>query len=114
MIKLSFGKFSFTTDGNTSKGSIKATIKIFIKNTWHCVATKQFTTKITCHKDDKSDLNKAYKYIQAKLEKDAYSWALDEAFKQLLLVQKDLKMFNDFVEKAKHIVVHDTNYLSEF
>lgn len=114
MIKLSFGKFSFTTDGNTSKGSIKATIKIFTRNEWYCVASKQFTTKITCHKDDKNDLNKAYKYIQAKLEKDAYLWACKEAMKQLLVVQKDLKVFNDFVEKSKHIVVHDTNYLNQF
>jgi len=114
MIKLSFSNFSFTTDGNISKGNVKATIKLFIKNKWHDVGSKKFTTKITCHKNDKNDLNKAYKYIQAKLEKDAYSWACKEAMKQLLIVQKDLKTFNDFIEKSKHIVVHDTNYLGEF
>lgn len=114
MIKLSFGKFSFTTDGNTSKGNIRATIKIFTKNKWYYVTSKEFTTKITCHKDDKNDLNKAYKYIQAKLEKDAYCWAGEEAKKQLIVVQKDLKTFTDFVEKAEHIVEHDTNYLNQF
>ena len=114
MIKLSFSNFSFTSDGNVSKGSIKATIKFFVKNKWHNIATKEFTTKIICHKNDKSDLNKAYKYIQAKLEKDAYLWANNEAMKQLLITQKDLKIFNDFVEKSKHIIVHDTHYLSQF
>ena len=34
--------------------------------------------------------------------------------KQLLITQKDLKIFNDFVEKSKHIIVHDTNYLNQF
>lgn len=114
MIKLSFSNFSFTTDGNISKGSIKATIKFFIKNKCHDVASKKFNTKVTCHKNDKCDLNKAYKYIQAKLEKDAYLWASEEAMKQLLITQKDLKIFNDFVEKSRHIIVHDTHYLSQF
>lgn len=114
MIKLSFSDFSFTSDGNTSRGSIKATIKFFIKTKWHNIGSKKFTTKITCHKNDKCDLNKAYKYIQAKLEKDAYCWACEEAMKQLLITQKDLKIFNDFVEKSKHIIVHDTHYLSQF
>lgn len=114
MIKLSFSNFSFTSNGNISKGSAKATIKFFIKSKCHNVATKEFTTKITCHKNDKCNLNKAYKYIQAKLEKDAYLWANKEAMKQLLITQKDLKIFNDFVEKSKHIIVHDTNYLNQF
>lgn len=114
MIKLAFDNFSFTTDGIVSKGTITGIIKLFIKTKWHVISHRNFTAKITLHKEEKADLNKAYKYIQAKLEKDAYKWAQKEAFKQLLIVQKDLKIFNDFVEKANHIIVHDTAYLNQF
>ena len=111
MIKLTFNNFSFTTDGIISKGNVEATIKIFITNKWFDVASKKFITKITLHKDDKFDLDKAYKYIQAKLERDAYAWAGKEAFKELYNIQKSLRVFEDFTEKASHIVAHDNHYL---
>lgn len=115
MIKLKFSNFKISTNGLTTKGKITATIKFLTnRRTWETVAFKVFNTKITLHPKDKADLNKAYKYIRAKLEKNAYKWALKNAEKQLLVVQKDLKTFVDFVEKARHIVVHDEDYLSKF
>ncbi len=114
MIKLSFSNFSFTSDGNTSKGSVKAAIKLFDGNKWYAIANKEFATKIIRHKDDKSDINKAYKYIQAKLEKEAYNWALNNTTYQISLAKRDLKIFTDFADKAKHIVNHDNEYLSKF
>lgn len=115
MIKLHFSKFKVNTDGIVTSGTIVATIKCFTDRTkWRPIAYKVFNTKITLHSGDKPDLNKAYKYIKAKLEKNAYKWALKNAEKQLLVVQKDLKTFVDFIEKARHIVVHDEDYLSKF
>lgn len=115
MIKLEFSNFKVIIDGLVTKGKITATIKFLTnKRIWETVALRNFNTKITLHPEDKADLNKAYKYIRAKLEKNAYKWALKNAEKQLLIVQKDLKTFVDFVEKARHIVVHDEDYLSKF
>lgn len=115
MIKLEFSNFKVIIDGLITKGKITATIKFLTnRRIWETVAFKNFSTKITLHPEDKADLNKAYKYIRAKLEKNAYKWALKNAEKQLLVVQKDLKAFVDFVEKATHIVDHDTEYLNKF
>lgn len=115
MIKLQFSNFQLKTDELVTKGKITATIKFLTnKRTWETVALRNFNTKITLHPEDKADLNKAYKYIRAKLEKNAYKWALKNAEKQLLIFQKDIKTFVDFVEKARHIVVHDEDYLSKF
>lgn len=111
MIKLSFDKFNFVTDGITSRGTIIATIKYYLNGKYRTIASKKFETKTTLHKDDTPDLNKAYKHIRAKLERDAYAWAGKEAFKELLRTQKTLKVLDDFSRKASHIVVHDNHYL---
>lgn len=111
MIKLVFSRFNFTTDGTTSKGSIIATIKYYVNSKYETVAYKEFKTKVTLKEGDKPDLNKAYKYIITKLERDAYAWAGKEVFKELLKTQKILKVLDDFSKKASHIVVHDNHYL---
>lgn len=114
MIKLTFSNCEITTNGIITKGKITAVVVIFIENHWKVLETKVFTTKITLKSEDKFDLNKAYKYIQAKLERKAYKWALDKVTYQILLAKKDLEVFINFANKAKHIVNHDDEYLSKF
>lgn len=111
MIKLTFSKFTFTTDGTTSKGTIVATIKYYLNGNYKTVASKAFKTKVTLKKGDKPNLNKAYKYIIAKLEKDAYIWANIETFMEITRTQKILNTLDDFSKKAIHVIAHDTEYL---
>ena len=113
-LKLTFVEFTFKSNGTKCEGKVKAIIKCFITKKWRECDSKEFKTRITLKPNDKFDLNKAYKYIQAKLEKDAYKWANKEAEKQLLLTQRYFKMYDDFTKKSTHIIVHDENYLSTF
>lgn len=114
MIKLSFKDFTFETNGIISNAKITAVIKYFLNDKYIEVAHKEFRTKISIKPGDTKDLNKAYKYAEAKLEKDAYLWAVAEANNELLNIQKQFKIFNDFIIKSNHIIVHDVNYLSKF
>lgn len=114
MIKLKFSKFKITTTGIVTTGEIIAILKIFIKNDWKILCHNTFSTKITLKPEDKFDLNKAYKYIQAKLEKEAYNWAFKEVKKQINHTRRDLDIFTNFADKAKHIIDHDTEYLNNF
>ena len=114
MIKLSFDKFNFVTDGIISRGSIIATIKYYLNGKYKTVISKKFETKTTLHKDDTPDLNKAFKYIRAKLERDAYAWAGKEAKKEVFRMNKQYEIFDNFIEKALHIVSHDNKYLKTF
>lgn len=114
MIKLHFNNFQVGTDGITTIAEINAQIKFLNNNKWIVLDEKSFSTKITLKDKDKFDLNKAYKYIRAKLERKAYNWALGKTIYQISLTKKDLEIFTDFANKAKHIVNHDDEYLSKF
>lgn len=113
-IKLTFKQFTFGTDGITSTAKVKAIILYNIFGKWCEVGSKVFETKITLKEHDISDLNKAYKYVKAKLEKDAYTWANKEATNELLFIEQRLNVFNDFVKKSKYIIEHNTEYLKDF
>ena len=114
MIKLQFSNFSFGTNGFVSKGTIQATIKIRVRGKYRTISSKIFNTKITLHKDDTPDLNKAYKYIRAKLERDAYDWAGKEAQKEISNINTHYNELNAFIDKASHIISHDNKYLKTF
>lgn len=114
MIKLKFSNLKVTTNGNITTGEVKVILKVFANNAWRVMYCKSFNTKVTLKPGDKFDLTKAYKYIQAKLEKEAYNWALKEVKRQIRLARRDLDIFADFEAKAKHIVDHDTEYLNKF
>ncbi len=114
MIKLKFSNLEITTNGTITRGKIIATIKLFTKNEWRTIISKKFNTKITLKPEDKFDLNKAYKYIQAKLEKEAYKWALKETKRQIRFARQDFETFTNFGVKAQYIINHDTEYLNKF
>ena len=113
-IKLSFKEFEFKTNGAISKAKIKATIFYNTYNKWHEVAEKQFKAKISIKSYDIGDLNKAYKYLKAKLEKDAYAWANKNTEKELIYLKNRLNVFDDFNKKANYIINHNTEYLKTF
>lgn len=114
MIKLSFSGFNFKTDGIISSARIIATIKWFDGHKWFNVAYKEFKTKVTLKPNEVPDLNKAYKYIKAKLEKDAYIWANSEAKKEFNDTKDKLAIFDSFIDKSNHIISHNTEYLKNF
>lgn len=113
-IKLAFKQFTFGTDGIKSTAKVKAVLIYNIFGRWHEITNKTFETKITLKQHDIADLNKAYKYAKAKLEKDAYIWANKQAANELLSLKERLNTFNDFVEKSKYIIEHNTEYLKKF
>ena len=113
MIKLSFSDFEFKTDGIVSKGHATATIKYFIGHKWGEVSKKKFKTKVSYKPGDKYNLDKAYQIIKAKLEQYAYKWAANEAQKEINNINKEYRYLKDFVDKANHIVVHNTGYIVE-
>lgn len=113
MIKLSFSGFKFLNDGIVSKGKVIATIKYFTGKEWDNIGFKEFKTKVTYKSGDKFNLNKAYQIIKAKLEKDAYKWAASEAQKEINNINKEYRHLKDFVDKANHIIVHNTGYIVE-
>ncbi len=114
MIKLSFSNFKLYSDGKVSEAQLTATIKWFNGNIWQEVAHKLFQTKLTLKHGDSPDLNKVLAYCRAKLEKDAYKWAGEEAAKELKVIRQHNKIFNDFVKKSKYIVTHNEEYLKKF
>ena len=55
-----------------------------------------------------------YKYIRAKLERDAYAWAGKEAQEEVANMDKRYNTLNEFIDRASHIVSHDNKYLETF
>lgn len=110
MIKLHFEPILFKNKKLRCEGKVAVTLKL--NNTLIC--GKSFITRITLHDNDVFDLNKAYKYIQASLEKKAYNWAYKIINKKC---KNQFDIYNQmlgFTDKAKHIVEHDTEYLKTF
>lgn len=113
MIKLSFSNFIFTIKETVSKGEICATIKYFNGHKWMNVAFKRFTTKVTCKDGDKFDINIAYKQIKAQLEKDAYTWAGNQAQLQINDINKQYRYLKDFVDKSTRVALHNHKYICD-
>lgn len=110
MIKLHFETITFKNKGICCEGSVAVSLKFNNK----LISCKTFITRIALRDYDVFDLNKAYKYIQASLEKKAYNWAYKIINKER---KKQLDIYNQllgFTDKAKHIVEHDTEYLKTF
>lgn len=110
MIKLHFEPICFKNRGTHCEGSVTVGIKLNKK----VIDCKTFITRINLHKDDTFDLNKAYKYIQASLEKKAYFWAYKIINKHLKTEEDFIKEFKSFVDKADYIIKHDEEYLKTF
>lgn len=110
MIKLHFEPITFKNKGICCEGTVDVSLK-FNKILIYC---KTFRTKITLHDNDIFDLNKAYKYIQASLEKKAYNWAYNLINKERKNKLDIYNQMSEFIDKAKHIVEHDTEYLKTF
>lgn len=113
MIKLSFSNFIFVNKGTISIGKVCATIKYFNGHKWMDVASKIFSTKVTYKPGDKFDVNIAYKQIKAKLEKDAYTWAGNQAQLQINDINKQYRYLKDFVDKSTHVALHNHKYICD-
>ena len=109
--KLTFTKFRFKVNGKTSTGTQEATIMFFDGKHWVKGMTKKFVKRISLKPGDKPDLNKAYKIVQAMIERSAYWWASDIISKDIKILESNLAAENKFVKKAQHITAHDLEYI---
>ena len=109
--KLTFTNFNFKVNGKTSTGMQEATIMFFDGKHWVKFMTKKFVKRISLKPGDKPDLNKAYKIVQAIIERKAYLWASDTVSKDIKILESNLTAGNEFVKKAQHIRAHDLEYI---
>lgn len=107
MTKLHFGNFIFKNIGNVSIAYCPVTLVLH----GQMFKGKDFTAKVTRHKDDVIDLNKAYKILQASIEKKAYDWAAKFCKKMIEDNKIYMKSIIDFKDKAEYIAKHDEEYL---
>lgn len=109
--KLTFTKFRFRFDGKTSSGMQEATVMFFDGKHWVKGMTKKFVKRISLKPGDKADLNKAYKIVQAMIERAAYWWASEAVSKDIKILESNLAAGNEFVKRAQHITAHDLQYI---
>jgi hypothetical protein len=109
--KLTFTKFRFRFNGKTSTGMQEATIRFFDGKHWTMFITKKFIKRITLKPGDTADLNKAYKMLQAMIERSAYWWASEIISKDIKTLESNLAAGNEFVKRAQHITAHDLQYI---
>ena len=98
--KLTFTKFRFRFDGKTSSGMQEATVMFFDGKHWVKGMTKKFVKRISLKPGDKADLNKAYKIVQAMIERAAYWWASELIIKDIEILQSNLSADKEFIKKA--------------
>ncbi len=110
-VKLRFTKITFKCYNNKSIALQDATIMVFNGNVWSKGPTKKFHKKITLKHGDKPDLNKAYKILQAMIEKEAYAWGAKESDELLNDLNNRINGFRIFNNCCKHIVEHDSEYI---
>lgn len=109
--KLTFTDFRFKINGKTSTGTQEATIMFFDGKHWVKGMTKKFVKRISLKPGDKPDLNKAYKIVQAMIERAAYWWASELIIKNIEITQSTLTAEKEFIKKARHITAHDLQYI---
>lgn len=109
--KLTFTNFRFRFNGKTSTGMQEATIMFFDGKHWVKGMTKKFIKRISLKPGDTADLNKAYKIVQAMIERAAYWWASETVSKDIKILESNLAAGNEFVKRAQHITAHDLQYI---
>ncbi len=110
MFKLKFSTPTFTIEGKTTIISISVALHYN-----HCfIKIFKIKKKISLKEGDRYDLNKAYKYLQASAEKEAYEKA-SKVIKNIIEQETYfINKLNTFKNKAEFIVNHDKEYLKEF
>lgn len=107
--KLKFGNPVITLDGVITTMVMHAILSYDNKY----IKSKVFRHKITLRKEDKYDLNKAKNILQTIIEQKAYIWAkkfIDKEMDKERAILNEMKMF---FTKAKHIIIHDNEYLKQ-